>query len=58
WEEDPAVAVAAFGSASASTVLILTTLFETDIDDVILAKSFKTNVATIRKLKAGVGSMS
>ncbi|GJR00850.1 germin-like protein 9-3 [Tanacetum coccineum] len=56
--KNPAVAVAAFGSASASTVLIPTTLFETDIDDVILAMSFKTNVATIWKLKAGVGSKS
>nr|GEU95501.1 peroxidase 60-like [Tanacetum cinerariifolium] len=56
--KNPAVAVAAFGSASAPTVLIPTTLFDTDIDDVILAKSFKTNVATIRKLKAGVGSKS
>jgi quercetin dioxygenase-like cupin family protein len=56
--KNPAVAVAAFGSASASTVLIPTTLFDVDIEDVILAKSFKTNVATIRKLKAGFGSKS
>jgi len=52
----PAVAVAAFGSASASTVSIPVTLFDTKIEDVVLAKSFKTNVATIRKLKAGLGN--
>ncbi|XP_076888660.1 germin-like protein 9-3 [Bidens hawaiensis] len=51
-----AVAVAAFGSASASTVSVLVTLFDTNIEDVILAKSFRTDVATIRKLKAGLGS--
>ncbi|KAI3688097.1 hypothetical protein L1987_81805 [Smallanthus sonchifolius] len=52
----PAVAVAAFGSASGSTVLIPGTLFDTHIDDVVLAKSFRTDVATIRKLKAGLGN--
>ncbi|KAK9079176.1 hypothetical protein SSX86_000846 [Deinandra increscens subsp. villosa] len=52
----PAVAVAAFGSASASTVWIPKTLFDTDIDDVVLAKSFRTDVATIRKLKAGLAN--
>ncbi|OMO91779.1 germin-like protein 9-3 [Corchorus capsularis] len=32
------------------------TLFATDIDDDILAKSFKTDVATIRALKSGLAS--
>ncbi|KAD4384307.1 hypothetical protein R6Q59_011668 [Mikania micrantha] len=54
--EKPAVAVAAFGSASASTVSIPGSLFETSIEDVVLAKSFRTDVATIRKLKAGLGN--
>ncbi|KAJ9554788.1 hypothetical protein OSB04_009402 [Centaurea solstitialis] len=52
---NPATAVAAFGSASAATVSVPTSLFGTDVDDVVLAKSFKTDVATIRKLKAGLG---
>ncbi|KAL8217128.1 hypothetical protein R6Q57_023965 [Mikania cordata] len=52
----PAVAVAVFGSASASTVSIPGSLFETSIEDVVLAKSFRTDVATIRKLKAGLGN--
>lgn len=52
----PAVAVAAFGSASASTVSIPGTLFGTNIEDVVLAKSFRTNVATIQKLKKGFAS--
>ncbi|XP_071729576.1 germin-like protein 9-3 [Rutidosis leptorrhynchoides] len=51
----PAVAVAGFGSASASTVSIPVTLFGGKIDDDILAKSFKTDVATIQKLKNGFG---
>ncbi|XP_076896452.1 germin-like protein 9-3 [Bidens hawaiensis] len=54
--KEPAVAVAAFGSASASTVSVPVTLFGTNIEDVVLAKSFRTDVATIRKLKAGLGS--
>jgi hypothetical protein len=31
-----------------------TTVFATGIDDNILAKAFKTDVATIQKLKAGL----
>ncbi|KAF5466925.1 hypothetical protein F2P56_016806 [Juglans regia] len=49
-----AIAISAFGSANAGTVSIPTTLFTTGIDDTILAKSFKTNVATIQALKAGL----
>ncbi|KAJ0714788.1 putative germin, rmlC-like cupin domain superfamily, rmlC-like jelly roll [Helianthus annuus] len=54
--KEPAVAVAAFGSASASSVSIPGSLFDTSIEDVVLAKSFKTDVTTIRKLKAGLGN--
>ncbi|KAG2729570.1 hypothetical protein I3760_01G256400 [Carya illinoinensis] len=47
-----ALAISAFGSANAGTISIPNTLFTTGIDDTILAKSFKTNVATIQALKA------
>ncbi|KAE8692742.1 hypothetical protein F3Y22_tig00110831pilonHSYRG00628 [Hibiscus syriacus] len=52
----PAIAISAFGSANAGTVSIPKTLFATDIDDDILAKSFKTDVSTIQALKAGLAS--
>ncbi|XVE50565.1 hypothetical protein DITRI_Ditri01bG0172900 [Diplodiscus trichospermus] len=52
-EKDFAVAISAFGSSAAGTVSVPSTLFATGIDDQILAKSFKTDVATIQKLKAG-----
>ncbi|KAJ4836854.1 hypothetical protein Tsubulata_030732 [Turnera subulata] len=48
----PAFAISAFGSASAGTVSIPVTLFGTRIDSVILAKAFKTDVATIERLRA------
>ncbi|KAM3740762.1 hypothetical protein ACB098_08G123200 [Castanea mollissima] len=50
----PAIAVSAFGSANAGTVSLPNTLFTTGIDDNILAKSFKTDIATIQALKAGL----
>ncbi|CAB4313799.1 unnamed protein product [Prunus armeniaca] len=52
--QNPALAVSAFGSANAGTVSLPNTLFTTDIDDNVLAISFKTDVATIQKLKAGL----
>ncbi|PRQ32477.1 putative germin [Rosa chinensis] len=52
--QNPALAISAFGSASAGTVSIPTTLFATNIDDNVLALSFKTDVATIQKLTAGL----
>jgi quercetin dioxygenase-like cupin family protein len=52
--QNPALAISAFGSASAGTVSLPTTLFTTSIDDNILAKAFKTDVATIQALKAGL----
>ncbi|KAL3728782.1 hypothetical protein ACJRO7_033373 [Eucalyptus globulus] len=53
-QTDFAVAVSAFGSASAGTVSVPVTVFGTNIDDGILAKSFNTNVSTIEALKAGL----
>lgn len=50
----PAVAVSAFGSANAGTASLPITLFGTGIDDDVLAISFKTDVGTIKKLKAGL----
>ncbi|XP_044512490.1 germin-like protein 9-3 [Mangifera indica] len=52
--KQPAAAVSAFGSANAGTVSVPLSVFATGIDDVILAKAFKTDVATIQKLKAGL----
>ncbi|GFZ11234.1 germin-like protein 5 [Actinidia rufa] len=49
-----AIAVSAFGSANAGTVSIPGAVFNTSINDGILAKSFKTDVATIQKIKAGL----
>lgn len=49
-----ATAISAFGSANAGTVSLPNTLFTTGIDDTILAKAFKTDVATIQALKAGL----
>ncbi|CAK9177650.1 unnamed protein product [Ilex paraguariensis] len=51
---EPATAIAAFGSANPGTALLPITLFASGVDDEILAKSFKTDVATIQKLKAGL----
>ncbi|KAJ6927670.1 germin-like protein 9-3 [Populus alba x Populus x berolinensis] len=48
--QNPALAISAFGSASAGTVSLPTT----SIDDNILAKAFKTDVATIQALNAGL----
>ncbi|KAL2511077.1 Germin-like protein subfamily 2 member 4 [Abeliophyllum distichum] len=50
----PALAISAFGSANAGTVSLPNTLFNTSIDDNVLALSLKTDVATIQKLKAGL----
>lgn len=53
-EKNAAVAVSAFGSANAGTVSVPNSVFTTGIDDNILAKSFKTDVATIQAIKAGL----
>ncbi|XVF05148.1 hypothetical protein REPUB_Repub05bG0146900 [Reevesia pubescens] len=52
--KNPAIAISAFGSANAGTVSLPKTLFATNIDDTILAKSFKTDAYTIQALKAGL----
>nr|XP_043613980.1 germin-like protein 9-3 [Erigeron canadensis] len=49
-----ALAASAFGSASAGTVSVPNSVFNTRIDDEMLAKSFKTDVVTIQKIKAGL----
>ncbi|KAF6141164.1 hypothetical protein GIB67_018254 [Kingdonia uniflora] len=43
-----AVAASVFGSASTGTVSLPSTMFTTGIDDTVLAKSFKTDVATVQ----------
>lgn len=53
----PAYAISAFGSANAGTVSLPKTIFTSGIDDSILAEAFKTDVATIEKIKNGL-SMS
>ncbi|XP_027348540.1 putative germin-like protein 9-2 [Abrus precatorius] len=50
-EKNPAVAISAFGSANAGTISLPNTLFNTSIDDTVLALAFKTDVATIQNLK-------
>nr|GEX26286.1 germin-like protein 9-3 [Tanacetum cinerariifolium] len=52
--KDNALAVSAFGSANAGTVSVPNSVFNTSIDDGVLAKSFKTDVLTIQKIKAGL----
>ena len=45
--QTPAVAIAAFGSSNPGSVSVPKALFNTDIDDIVLAKSFKTDVGEI-----------
>jgi hypothetical protein len=52
--QKPAFAFSAFGSANAGTVSIPSTLFNTSIDDNVLALAFKTDVATVQTLKKGL----
>ncbi|XWS73885.1 hypothetical protein CRYUN_Cryun02cG0167500 [Craigia yunnanensis] len=54
--KNPALAFFAFRSANAGTASLPKTLFTTGINDNILAKSFKTDVATIQALKSGLAS--
>ncbi|XP_061366073.1 germin-like protein 9-3 [Gastrolobium bilobum] len=49
----PALAISAFGSANAGTISLPNTLFNTTIDDTVLALAFKTNVSIIETLKQG-----
>ncbi|KAG5062157.1 hypothetical protein JHK85_003340 [Glycine max] len=50
----PATAISAFGSANAGTVSIPHSIFSTGIDDVILAKAFKTDTYTVKKIRSGL----
>lgn len=52
----PALAISAFGSANAGTISLPGTLFNTSIDDTVLALAFKTDVTTIQNLKKGFTS--
>ncbi|PIA59173.1 hypothetical protein AQUCO_00400203v1 [Aquilegia coerulea] len=52
--KESAMAISAFGSASAGTVSVPASVFTTGIDEGILAKAFKTDIATIKKIKAGL----
>ncbi|KAK2968162.1 hypothetical protein RJ640_018255 [Escallonia rubra] len=54
--KNPAMAVSVFGSGDAGLVSVPNDLFNSSIDDGILANSFKTDVTTIIKLKIGLGS--
>ena len=49
-----AIALSAFGSANAGTVSVPVTVFGTGVDDAVLAKSFKTDLPTVQKLKAAL----
>ncbi|KAK1567591.1 hypothetical protein Q3G72_013966 [Acer saccharum] len=52
--KNPAIAISFFGSANAGTVSVPWTVFVTGISDGILAEAFKTDVATVQKIKAGL----
>nr|KAJ0192241.1 hypothetical protein LSAT_V11C800444060 [Lactuca sativa] len=51
--KNPAFALSAFGIASVGTVSVPNLVFNSTINDQILAMSFKTGVATIQKIKSG-----
>ncbi|XP_028773075.1 germin-like protein 9-3 [Neltuma alba] len=53
YDNQTALALSVFGSANAGTVSIPSTLFNSTIDDSVLALAFKTDVATIQTLKKG-----
>ncbi|KVH89283.1 germin-like protein 9-3 [Cynara cardunculus var. scolymus] len=48
------IAVSAFGSANAGLLSVPKSVFTTGIDDNVLAKSFKTDVPTVQKIKIGL----
>nr|KAJ0228615.1 hypothetical protein LSAT_V11C100033370 [Lactuca sativa] len=51
--KNPALALSASGTASVGTVSVPNSVFNSTINDQILAMSFKTDVATIQKIKSG-----
>ncbi|KAM7270477.1 hypothetical protein ACFE04_029691 [Oxalis oulophora] len=50
--QEPTMDASRFGSANAGTVSLQTTLFASDINDTILAITFRIDDATIQALKA------
>nr|XP_011469559.1 PREDICTED: putative germin-like protein 9-2 [Fragaria vesca subsp. vesca] len=50
----PATAIASFGSASARSVAVPDSIFTSGIREAVLAKSFKTDISTVRKIRAGL----
>jgi quercetin dioxygenase-like cupin family protein len=52
--KNPAMALSAFGSASRGLVSVPNLVFNSTINDEVLALSFKTDVATIQKIKSGL----
>ncbi|XP_044460556.1 germin-like protein 9-3 [Mangifera indica] len=52
--KETSTAISAFGSVDAGTVSVPLNVFTSGIDDYILARAFKTDVATIQKLKEGL----
>ncbi|PWA47748.1 germin, RmlC-like cupin domain protein [Artemisia annua] len=52
--KDNALAMSAFGSANEGTESFPNSVFNTIIDDEMLAKSFKTDFLTIQKIKTGL----
>ncbi|KAM7496936.1 hypothetical protein LguiA_021350 [Lonicera macranthoides] len=53
--DTPALAVATFGCANGGSVSVPAAVFGGGVDDGVLADSFKTDVATIQKIKVGLG---
>ncbi|XP_037438213.1 germin-like protein 9-3 [Triticum dicoccoides] len=49
-----AVALSAFGSSAPGTLSVPVTVFGTGVDDAVLAKSFRTDLPTVQKLKAAL----
>ena len=52
------LALSAFVSANAGAVSLPATLFNTSIDDDVLALAFKTDVTAIQKLKIGFSPLT
>ena len=50
--------MSAFGSANSGTVSVPNSVFNTSIDDGVLAKFFKTDFLTTQKIKAGLPGKS
>ncbi|KAK6933565.1 Cupin 1 [Dillenia turbinata] len=55
--KEEAMAISSFGSASAGTQSVPMSVFNEGISDKILAKAFKTDIDTIRKIKAGIAKL-